>query len=112
MKDAARSISDFGVPYVLIKGGHADFNPGTDILYVRDTGQFTELFEENIKTNNNHGTGCTLSSAIASFLARGMEPIYAVRRAKGYITEAISAGAQYTIGHGHGPVHHFYSFWD
>jgi hydroxymethylpyrimidine/phosphomethylpyrimidine kinase len=67
---------------------------------------------ERVPTRNNHGTGCTLSSAIAAFLARGeaLEP--AVRRAKDYITAAIRAGADYRLGHGHGPVHHFHKWWE
>jgi hydroxymethylpyrimidine/phosphomethylpyrimidine kinase len=66
---------------------------------------------ERIATRNNHGTGCTLSSAIASFIARGETIENAVRHAKDYITGAIRAGADYSIGHGHGPVHHFYRFF-
>ncbi|MDD2391289.1 MAG: bifunctional hydroxymethylpyrimidine kinase/phosphomethylpyrimidine kinase, partial [Desulfobacterales bacterium] len=65
---------------------------------------------KRVTTRNNHGTGCTLSSAIASFIAKGNDIEQAVWLAKTYITEAISAGAAYTIGHGHGPVHHFYKF--
>ena len=61
---------------------------------------------------NTHGTGCTLSSAIAAFLARGYALDDAAAAAKEYIAGAIAAGAHYRIGHGHGPVHHFYRFWE
>jgi hydroxymethylpyrimidine/phosphomethylpyrimidine kinase len=69
------------------------------------------LEAKRIASNNNHGTGCTLSSAIASYMARGHDIEAAVRQAKAYIQNAIRAGADYTIGHGHGPVHHFFEFW-
>lgn len=59
-----------------------------------------------------HGTGCTLSSAFAAFLARGASLDEAAVRAKRYIAEAIAAGARYHIGHGHGPVMHFYNYWE
>ena len=62
-------------------------------------------------TKNSHGTGCTLSSAIAAFLAQGEPLPVAVGRAKEYITGAIRAGAAYRLGEGHGPVHHFHRFW-
>ena len=62
-------------------------------------------------TRNNHGTGCTLSSAIAAYLARGEDMETAVRLGKDYITGAIQAGAAYEIGRGNGPVHHFFRFF-
>ncbi len=65
---------------------------------------------KRIETPNNHGTGCTLSSAIASGIAQGNDAVEAVRMAKDYITGAIASGASYSIGKGHGPVHHFYAF--
>jgi hydroxymethylpyrimidine/phosphomethylpyrimidine kinase len=64
-----------------------------------------------VDTRNNHGTGCTLSSAIAAFLARGEDIETAARKAKDYITRAIEAGANYRLGNGHGPVHHFFDYW-
>ncbi len=64
-----------------------------------------------IASRNNHGTGCTLSSAIAAYRAKGFAIEEAVRQAKTYIQSAIRAGANYAIGKGHGPVHHFFEFW-
>ena len=69
------------------------------------------LSGKRIPTRNNHGTGCTLSSAIASGLAKGQTVETAVRQAKDYITQAIEGGAEYTLGQGHGPVHHFFRFF-
>jgi hydroxymethylpyrimidine/phosphomethylpyrimidine kinase len=66
---------------------------------------------ERIDTPNTHGTGCTLSSAIASFLARGEGLEKAVEHAREYMQAAIAAGSLYQLGHGHGPVHHFHALW-
>ncbi|MFO7708628.1 MAG: bifunctional hydroxymethylpyrimidine kinase/phosphomethylpyrimidine kinase, partial [Desulfobacterales bacterium] len=73
--------------------------------------RFVELAGERVASRNTHGTGCTLSSAIAAHLAHGCGIEESVRRAKEYIRRAIRAGADYTIGHGHGPVHHFFQYW-
>lgn len=97
---------------VLIKGGHLEDEPDSDdFLWLGEGQEPAALKSERIATRNNHGTGCTLSSAIAAFLAHGFGVEAAVRKAKAYITEAIRAGAAYEIGHGHGPVHHFHAFW-
>ena len=64
-----------------------------------------------IATRNTHGTGCTLSSAIAAGLAKGMPLAEAVRAAKAYVTDAIAAADRLAIGMGHGPVHHFHRWW-
>ncbi len=72
----------------------------------------TELPSQRLNTQNTHGTGCTLSSAVASFLAQGLSPLEAVKHAKEYISEAINAGSEYSIGRGHGPVKHFHEFWN
>ncbi|HDR16608.1 MAG TPA: bifunctional hydroxymethylpyrimidine kinase/phosphomethylpyrimidine kinase, partial [Desulfobacteraceae bacterium] len=64
-----------------------------------------------VDTRNNHGTGCTLSSAIAAFLAHGLPLEEAVFKAREYLASAIKAGAEYEIGKGHGPVHHFHRLW-
>ena len=63
------------------------------------------------RTENTHGTGCTLSSAVAAGLAKGLSLSDAVREAKAYVTAAIAASDKLTIGHGHGPVHHFHKWW-
>ena len=69
------------------------------------------LTAARVSSRNTHGTGCTLSSAIAAGLARGEALEDAVRQAKEYISRAIRAGADYTVGRGHGPVHHFFNYW-
>lgn len=96
---------------VLLKAGHLNEDDLTDLFYNAETGEVLELSSKRIKTNNTHGTGCTLSSAIASFLAGGLSLNDAVKHAKDYISQAIAVGANYEIGKGHGPVHHFYKFW-
>jgi hydroxymethylpyrimidine/phosphomethylpyrimidine kinase len=69
------------------------------------------LSARRIATRNTHGTGCTLSSAIAAGLALGRDLVSAVRAAKDYVTAAIAATDRLAVGHGHGPLHHFHRFW-
>lgn len=97
---------------VLLKAGHLTDQKLIDIFYNAEEDRIIELASDRVATRNTHGTGCTLSSAIASFLAYGMSLDDAVRHAKDYITQAIVIGAGYEIGKGHGPVHHFYAFWE
>lgn len=104
---AARVMLDMGCRYVLIKGGHFDDNHMTDRLYGAD-GSAVSIAGARISTANTHGTGCTLSSAIASFLALGCSVTEAVAEAKQYVQAAIEAGAQVAIGKGHGPLNHFH----
>lgn len=111
LSDAARDLASSGVS-VLLKGGHLKEDVLMDVFYNAETGCLTELPSERIDTPNTHGTGCTLSSAFASFLAKGFSLDEAARQAKAYIDKAIAAGASYNIGKGHGPVHHFHAFWD
>jgi hydroxymethylpyrimidine kinase/phosphomethylpyrimidine kinase len=108
---AAEKLSQTGCKAVLIKGGHLEGNHSNDHLYIAAENRTIELEGERILTRNNHGTGCTLSSAIASMLARGNSLEEAVSLGKEYIHGAIKAGADYQIGNGHGPVHHFYQHW-
>jgi len=108
---AAVDLTALGCANVLIKGGHLEGGDSNDCLYLSSERRLVVLPGERIATGNNHGTGCTLSSAIASFIARGESVEQAVRLAKEYITGAIRAGTTYTIGHGHGPVHHFFRFF-
>ena len=108
---SAREIARFGSRAVLLKGGHADAEDCTDLLYLAQEDRMVTLKGERIDTRNNHGTGCTLSSAIAALLAKGADLETAVRQAKQFITRAIRVGAAYRLGHGHGPVHHFFDFW-
>ena len=111
LEQAAEELAGLGCSNILIKGGHLQDEESDDLLYLGDEKRSVVLPGRRIVTNNTHGTGCTLSSAIASYLARGKEIEEAVRLAKEYITGAIIAGADYQIGHGHGPVHHFYKFF-
>ncbi|MDL2243191.1 bifunctional hydroxymethylpyrimidine kinase/phosphomethylpyrimidine kinase [Bacteroidales bacterium OttesenSCG-928-K03] len=97
---------------VLLKAGHLDDEILTDVLYNAETDSILKLESKRLYTKNTHGTGCTFSSALASFLAHGLDLESAVEKAKDYIYNAIEAGAKYSIGHGHGPVHHFYQWWD
>jgi hydroxymethylpyrimidine/phosphomethylpyrimidine kinase len=111
MEAAARSLAVWGSRSVLVKGGHLDQADSSDLLYLADEDRVVALTAARIQSRNTHGTGCTLSSAIASYLAKGCDIEEAVRNAKHYIHEAIEAGAAYTIGRGHGPVHHFFEYW-
>ncbi len=111
IEQATVELTDFGCRNVLIKGGHLEGGDSDDCLYLGEEKRLVILPGQRIATRNNHGTGCTLSAAIASFIARGESVENAVRLAKEYITGAIRAGADYRIGHGHGPVHHFYHFF-
>ena len=108
--DAARELCRLGCTNVLIKGGHLEGEVSDDCLYLGEQDEVISLPAKRIETRNNHGTGCTLSSAIASGIAKGNDVVTAVRMAKEYITGAIDAGASYSIGKGHGPVHHFFQF--
>ena len=106
-----KNLSCGGTVSVLLKAGHLTDDELTDVFYNAETDEILELKSKRIATQNTHGTGCTFSSAVASFLAQGLSLNDAVRAAKDYINRAIIAGAAYEIGKGHGPVHHFHSFW-
>ena len=108
--DAAQKILKLGVKALLIKGGHAEGKTKTDYLYMNNGGvvKRVEFTSETVETKNTHGTGCTLSSAIAAFAARGCGLEDAVRKAKDYLTGALKAGADVVVGKGHGPVCHFF----
>ncbi len=111
MQAGAKALAAFGSQSIIIKGGHLTEGDSTDLLYLTGEDRFVILEGARITTRNNHGTGCTLSSAIASYLARGCSIEEAAGKAKSYISKAIEAGASYKIGQGHGPVHHFYKYW-
>jgi hydroxymethylpyrimidine/phosphomethylpyrimidine kinase len=111
MQAAAKSLAACGSRSVLLKGGHAHGDDSSDVLYITDDDFCVVLGDRRVRTANTHGTGCTLSSAIAAYLAKGEAIAAAIRKAKAYIGEAIRAGAPYRLGHGSGPVHHFFSFW-
>jgi len=109
--DAAAELSELGCPNVLIKGGHLEEGDCDDILYMAGSKEVRSYPVKRIETSNTHGTGCTLSSAIAAGLAKGLPIDAAVAAGKKYITGAIESGARYKIGGGHGPVDHFYRFF-
>lgn len=110
LQEAAEDLANLGCANVLIKGGHLEDKTSDDLLYLGKEQKSIWFPTKRITTNNNHGTGCTMSSAIASGLARGRGMEEAVRQGKEYITGAIASGAKYRIGGGHGPVDHFYRF--
>ena len=105
---AARCLMNSGAKAILLKGGHEEGEVKTDILFSNSaTGIQSTLFtSETVATRNIHGTGCTLSSAITAFLARGLALEEAIVEAKKYISNAIQSGADIAIGHGFGPVNH------
>jgi hydroxymethylpyrimidine/phosphomethylpyrimidine kinase len=109
MLEQAGRLRDQGARAVLIKGGHGAGNESVDMLV--QAASFTRLAAPRIGTRNTHGTGCTLSSAVAAGLAKGLDLTAAVREAKVYVSESIAASARLTIGAGHGPVHHFHKWW-
>jgi len=98
-----------GCPAVLIKGGHGEEPTSVDHLY-RAGAPVLRLAAPRIATKNTHGTGCSLSSAIAAGLAKDEPLEQAVRTAKAYVSAAIAAADRLNVGHGHGPVHHFHAF--
>lgn len=109
MRDQAVRLLALGPRAVLIKGGHGGGAESVDLLV--EATSFTRLAAERIATRNTHGTGCTLSSAIAAGLAKGLELSAAVREAKAFVSAAIAASGRLTVGSGRGPVHHFHAWW-
>jgi hydroxymethylpyrimidine/phosphomethylpyrimidine kinase len=106
MKEAAEKIIAMGPKNVLIKGGHLkDNKDAVDIFY--DGEDFYEIATKWIKTKNTHGTGCTYSAAICANLAKGLDVLEAVSKAKDYVTSAIEKS--FNIGSGHGPLNHFHN---
>jgi hydroxymethylpyrimidine/phosphomethylpyrimidine kinase len=113
MRDQAQRLLALGARAVLIKGGHApNLGGGAESvdLFV-EPGRVERLSAPRFATDNTHGTGCTLSSAIAAGLAKGLPLADAVRSAKTYVTLAIAAADRLSVGSGHGPVHHFHRSW-
>ena len=107
MKNAAVRIHGIGAAAVLVKGGHY-IGDARDILF--DGKSFYTYVSRRINTKNTHGTGCTLSSAIASYLALGEELPQAVEKAKDYVTGAIENALE--LGKGCGPTNHFFKFYN
>lgn len=105
-----RALAALGPKAVLMKGGHAKGEVCIDVMLDSET-VLAELTAPRVVTKNTHGTGCTLSSAIAAGLAKGLGPVDAVTEAHSYLQGAIRAADGLAIGSGHGPVHHFYRVW-
>lgn len=112
----ARAMQDQGARAVLVKGGHLPGDAADDALFADD--QVIHFTAPRVVTPNTHGTGCTLSSAIAAHLARGLDLVEAIRAAKAYLSGALEASGELTVGGhgggssvGHGPVHHFRFLW-
>jgi hydroxymethylpyrimidine/phosphomethylpyrimidine kinase len=108
IESQGRRLLAMGCPAVLIKGGHGQGTESIDYL-ISDSGTVA-LASPRIATQNTHGTGCSLSSAIAAGLARGEDLVSAVRHAKSWVSAAIAAADRLGVGHGHGPIHHFHAF--
>jgi hydroxymethylpyrimidine/phosphomethylpyrimidine kinase len=104
-----RRLLALGCKTVLIKGGHGQGAESID--YLIDSSGVTVLAAPRTATKNTHGTGCSLSSAIAAELAKGADMETAVRNAKAWVSAAIAAADRFSVGHGHGPIHHFQKFY-
>lgn len=104
-----KQLLAMGCRAVLVKGGHGHGTESID--YLIDAERSIALSAPRIATANTHGTGCSLSSAIAAGLAKGETMETAVRHAKAWITDAIAAADRFAVGHGHGPVHHFHKYY-
>src|SRR5262249_46703190 len=109
MREQGERLLAFGSRAGLLKGRHSDAPESVAISL--DGWVELRLPAPRIDTNNTHGTGCTLSSAIAAGLAKGLRLVEAIAEAKAYVTLAIAGADQLTIGSGHGPVHHFHAWW-
>ena len=109
MRHAARGLREHGSANVLMKGGHLTGERLVDILF--DGTRFVEMPAERVHTKNTHGTGCTLSSAIAALLPQRDSVESAVRDARAYVLDAIRASDRLHVGGGHGPLHHFHNLW-
>jgi len=109
MREQGERLLALGAPAVLIKGGHGSGAESVDLLV--EATSVTRLAADRVATKNTHGTGCTLSSAVAAGLAKGADLAAAVRDAKSYVTAALVASERIKIGSGHGPVHHFHAWW-
>ncbi len=109
VEDQGKRLLAMGCQAVLIKGGHG---PGAESIdYLIAAGGASALAAPRIATRNTHGTGCSLSSAIAAGLAKGEAMETAVRNAKAWISAAIASADRFSVGHGHGPIHHFHQFY-
>ena len=109
MAAACERLLSLGPRWVLLKGGHLRGPESVDLL--AGGGDIMRLAAPRVATTNTHGTGCTLASAVAAGLARGLDVIDAVNQAKTYLSAALAAADSLDVGSGHGPVHHFHQLW-
>ncbi len=109
IENQGKRLLAMGCPAVLIKGGHGQGAESIDYLF--DANGTIALAAPRIATQNTHGTGCSLSSAIAAGLAKGENLEAAVRSAKAWVSAAIASADRFSVGHGHGPIHHFHRFY-
>ena len=109
VESQGRRLLAMGCPAVLIKGGHGQGAESIDYLF--DANGTIALPAPRVATKNTHGTGCSLSSAIAAGLAKGERLEAAVRNAKAWVSAAIASADRFSVGHGHGPIHHFHRFY-
>jgi hydroxymethylpyrimidine/phosphomethylpyrimidine kinase len=109
MEEQGRALLALGPRAVLIKGGHGESAESVDLLV--EAAGIVRLAAPRVATKNTHGSGCTLSSAIAAGLAKGLALHDAVRQAKVYVTAAIAAADSVPVGPGLGPLHHFHAHW-
>lgn len=107
-EQAAQAFLQMGCSAILIKGGHGEGKNKTDRYFSKE-GENRLFVHPTIESQNTHGTGCTLSSAIAAFLALGNPMPLAIEKAENYLAQAIEAGREIILGHGHGPVNHFFN---
>lgn len=107
MGEAARELARYGAGAVLVKGGHLASAEAVDVVW--DGARLHLLSEARVNTANDHGTGCSLASAIAANLARGDDLLPAIRAAKAYVHRGLAAAAGWRLGSGHGPIDHFFS---
>lgn len=109
MSEQAERLGQLGAKQVLLKGGHLGGESSVDVLHRGGTSEF--LPGERVETTNDHGTGCTLSAAVAALRPQRADWSIAVREAKEYLGGALRASDRLDVGHGRGPVHHFYRWW-
>lgn len=105
LREAAKAVLDLGPRFVLVKGGHMPGEQAIDLFY--DGADFVEFSAPRVETKNTHGTGCTLSAAIAAYLARGHEVVEAIRLSKNFVIGALAHS--FDIGTGPGPLNHFWN---
>ncbi|MBB3134513.1 hydroxymethylpyrimidine/phosphomethylpyrimidine kinase [Rhizobium pisi] len=110
MAAQAEQLRALGPAAVLVKGGHLESDESPDVLATADGLHWFEA--RRVPTKNTHGTGCTLSSALAAELAKGVSVREAVAIAKEYLAGAVAAAGSLTVGSGHGPVQHFHALWN